>query len=155
MLTCREPFYNRVVTFCCCRCCYCCSYCCYTVIYSFLPLLALPNITMPIPGTVVRTVAGHWLLRICEATGTPPVYTAIVWNSTVLFNKTNTVDARLYEEGNYYCVATNYYGTDTRVIPVVIIGKNFGVLFCAIRIIVNFPCVLSCSLFGRNSQISL
>ena len=110
---------------------------------------------MPIPSTVVRTVAGHWLLRICEATGTPPVYTAIVWNSTVLFNETNTVDARLYEEGNYYCVATNYYGTDTRVIPVVIIGKNFGVLFCAIRIIVNFPCVLSCSLFGRNSQISL
>ena len=155
MLTWREPFYNRVVTICCCRCCYCCSYCCYTVIYLFLPLLALPNITMPIPGTVVRTVAGHWLLRICEATGTPPVYTAIVWNSTVLFNETNTVDARLYEEGSYYCVASNNYGTDTRVIPVVIIGKNFGVLFCAIRIIVNFPCDLSCSLFGRNSQSSL
>ena len=110
---------------------------------------------MPIPGTVVRTVAGHWLLRICEATGTPPVYTAIVWNSTVLFNKTNTVDARLHEEGNHYCVATNNYGTDTRVIPVVIIGKNFGVLFPAIRIIVNFLCDLSCSLFGRLSQSSL
>lgn len=120
-----------------------------------MPLLDLPSITMPIPGTVVRTVAGHWILRICEATGTSPVYTAIVWNSTVLFNKTSTVDARLYEEGNYYCVATNNYGTDTRVIHVVIIGKNFGVLFRAIRIIVNFPCDLSCSLFGRLMQSSL
>ena len=93
--------------------------------FIFWLFLALPSITLPIPGTVVRTTAGHWM-RICEATGTPPVYTAIVWNSTVLFNRSNSVYARFYEDGNYYCVATNNYGTDTRVIPVVIIGKNFG-----------------------------
>ena len=90
-----------------------------------MAFLALPSITLPIPGTVVRTAAGHWM-RICEATGTPPVYTAIVWNSKVLFNRSNSVYTRFYEDGNYYCVATNNYGTDTRVIPVVIIGKNFG-----------------------------
>ena len=90
------------------------------VIY-FLAFLALPSITLPIPGTIVRTAAGHWM-RICEATGTPPVYTAIVWNSTVLFNRSNSVYTRFYEDGNYHCVATNNYGRDTRVIPVVIIG---------------------------------
>ena len=78
---------------------------------------------MPVPGTVVRPFSGH-LISMCAATGTPPVYTAIVWNSTVLANKTNSVDIRLHEDGIYYCVASNHYGTDTTVIPVVITGKK-------------------------------
>ena len=83
---------------------------------------ALPNINMPVPGTVVRPFSGHLVINMCAATGTPPVYVAIVWNSTVLTNKTNTVDIRLYENGIYYCVASNHYGTDTRVISVVVTG---------------------------------
>ena len=86
-----------------------------------MPFTALPNINMPVPGTVVRPFSGH-IISMCAATGTPPVYVAIVWNSTVLANKTNTVDLRLYENGIYYCLASNHYGTDTRVIPVVVTG---------------------------------
>ena len=86
-----------------------------------MPFAALPNINMPVPGAVVRPFSGH-LISMCAATGTPPVYVAIVLNSTVLANKTNTVDIRLYENGIYNCVASNHYGTDTRVIRVVVTG---------------------------------
>ena len=84
---------------------------------------APPNITMPIPGTAVRTLTGR-LTAVCKATGTSPVYVALMWNSIVLVNETNTAVTRLYWEGNYHCIATNNYGTDTRVIPVFFISKK-------------------------------
>ena len=50
----------------------------------------------------------------CSATGTPPIYIALIQNFTVLMNTTNTASSKLYQEGNYTCVATNKYGTDVK-----------------------------------------
>ena len=50
----------------------------------------------------------------CSATGTPPIYIALIRNFTVLINKTNTARSKLYQEGNYTCVATSKYGTDVK-----------------------------------------
>ena len=50
----------------------------------------------------------------CSATGTPPIYIALIRNFTVLMNTTNTASSKLYQEGNYTCVATSKYGTDAK-----------------------------------------
>ena len=50
----------------------------------------------------------------CSATGTPPIYIALIRNFTVLINKTNTARSKLYQEGNYTCVATSKYGADVK-----------------------------------------
>ena len=51
----------------------------------------------------------------CSAAGTPPIYMALVRNVTVLMNTTNTTaSSKLYQEGNYTCVATSKYGTDVK-----------------------------------------
>ena len=50
----------------------------------------------------------------CFATGTPPIYIALIWNFTVVMNATNTASSKLYQEGNYTCVATSKYGTDVK-----------------------------------------
>ena len=50
----------------------------------------------------------------CSATGTLPIYIALVRNFTVLMNKTDTASSKLYQEGNYTCVATSKYGTDVK-----------------------------------------
>ena len=50
----------------------------------------------------------------CYATGTPPIYIALIRNFTVLMNTTNTASSKLYQEGNYTCVATSKYGTDVK-----------------------------------------
>ena len=51
----------------------------------------------------------------CTATGTPPIYIALIRNVTVLMNTTNTTaSSKLYQEGNYTCVATSKYGTDVK-----------------------------------------
>ena len=50
----------------------------------------------------------------CSAIGTPPIYIALIRNFTVLMNKTDTVSRKLYQEGNYTCVANSKYGTDVK-----------------------------------------
>ena len=50
----------------------------------------------------------------CSANGTPPIYTALIQNFTVLMNTTNTASSKLYQEGNYTCLATSKYGTDVK-----------------------------------------
>ena len=50
----------------------------------------------------------------CSATGPPPIYIAFIRNFTVLMNTTNITSSKLYQEGNYTCVATNKYGTDVK-----------------------------------------
>ena len=50
----------------------------------------------------------------CSATGTPPIYIALIRNFTVMMNTTNIASSKLYEEGNYTCVATSKYGTDVK-----------------------------------------
>ena len=52
--------------------------------------------------------------RACAATRTPPIYIALIRNVTVLMNTTNTASSKLYQEGNYTCVATSKYGTDVK-----------------------------------------
>ena len=52
----------------------------------------------------------------CSARGTPPIYTALIWESTVLVNTTNTATMHLYKEGNYTCEASSKYGTDKWVV---------------------------------------
>ena len=50
----------------------------------------------------------------CSATGTPPIYIALIRNFTVLMNKTDTARSKIYQEGNYTCVTTSKYGTDVK-----------------------------------------
>ncbi|KAL9966529.1 hypothetical protein ACROYT_G024616 [Oculina patagonica] len=69
------------------------------------------------PDAVVRSLPGYGLS--CKATGTPPVYTAIIMNSSVLVNTTKTAKIILNYEGNYTCVATSKYGTDAREVSVI------------------------------------
>ena len=60
----------------------------------------------------VRVKAGSQVP--CSATGTPPIYIALIWNFTVVMNTTNIASSKLYQEGNYTCVATSKYGTDVK-----------------------------------------
>ena len=72
---------------------------------------------------VVRTLPG-FKLSVCSTRGTPPVYTALTRNSTVIINTTNThVTIRLYQEGNYTCVATGKYAADVKEVSVFLNGK--------------------------------
>ena len=51
----------------------------------------------------------------CSAIGTLPIYIALIQNLTVvLMNKTDNASSKLYQEGNYTCVATSKYGTDLK-----------------------------------------
>ena len=50
----------------------------------------------------------------CLATGTLPIYIALIRNFTVLMNNTNTASSKLYQEGNYTCVATSKHGDDVK-----------------------------------------
>ena len=50
----------------------------------------------------------------CSANGTPPIYTALIRNSTVLVNTTNTTTIRLDKDGKYTCQAINQYGADMK-----------------------------------------
>jgi len=50
----------------------------------------------------------------CSATGTPPIYIALIRNFTVVINTTNIASSKLYHEGNYTCIATSKYGTDEK-----------------------------------------
>lgn len=84
-------------------------------------LIVPPRITLP--PSVVRAIPGYRLS--CSATGTSPIYTALMKNSSTLTNTTYTATITLYEEGNYTCAATNKYGTDVRDFHVIFKGKNF------------------------------
>lgn len=84
--------------------------------------LALPML-LSYPPSVLRLYPGEKLK--CSATGTPPLYVAIIWNSTVLANTTEKAEIGLHNDGNYSCVAINKFGNDTRVTAVTILGKTF------------------------------
>ena len=61
----------------------------------------------------------------CSAEGSPPINISILKNSTSLAKGTGLVMARLSETGNYSCVVSNEAGTDTKYLPVTIVGKIF------------------------------
>lgn len=60
---------------------------------------------------------------VCSATGTPPIYIALIRNSTALVNATGTATINSNEEANYTCVATSKYGSDVRKFSVVNNGE--------------------------------
>ena len=62
----------------------------------------------------------------CSARGTPPIYTALIRNSKVLVNTTNTSTIRLYKDGNYTCQAINQYGTHGKELQVNFKSKRFS-----------------------------
>jgi len=87
---------------------------------GFLLLLNLFKPTAPkieLPESVVRVLPGYRLS--CPVTGTPPIHTALIRNSTVLANTTGVIEA-IIQGGNYTCQATNEYGVDV---------KDFSVIF--------------------------
>ena len=81
-----------------------------------------PKVALLYP--IVRTLPG-FKLHVCSTKGTPPVYTALTRNSTVLINTTDTdVNIRLHQEGNYTCVATGKYAVDSKEFSVFFNGKT-------------------------------
>ena len=94
---------------------------------------------------VVRVILGSRLS--CSATaGIPPIYIAIIRNSTTLVNTTNTARIRVKEEGNYTCRATSKYGTDEREFEV-IHGEEIEIIhsFKLLSIRNNVLSITSCS----------
>ena len=81
--------------------------------FHFSNGLVPPALTFP---AAVLAIKGGMLS--CSARGTPSIYIALIRNSTVLVNTTNTVTIRLDKDGNYTCQATNHYGTDARELQV-------------------------------------
>ena len=70
----------------------------------------------------MRTLPGY---RVSfPVTGSPPIHTAIIRNSTVLVNSTNTASIQIFHEGNYTCVATSNYGADVKEFTAMFSGKR-------------------------------
>ena len=82
-----------------------------------------PKLTVLKLSPVVRSFKGYeatW-----SVTGPPPIYTALIHNSTVLFNTTTTTGIfKLENDGNYTFVATNRFATDVKEFSVVVTGKT-------------------------------
>ncbi|XP_066025658.1 uncharacterized protein [Pocillopora verrucosa] len=75
---------------------------------------APPKITLP---AVVEALPGY---RVdIPVTGTLPIYTAVIRNSTVLVNTTYAAAFQFYNESNCTSVAFNKYGYDTREFSVI------------------------------------
>ena len=86
--------------------------------------LVLPKVVLRWSSSVVPVGS----VLSCSATGIPPIYIAIIRNSTTLVNETNTASTRVNEEGNYTCRATSKYGTDEREFVVVMAGKETEII---------------------------
>ena len=80
-----------------------------------------PKITLP---AVVEALPSYRLS--IPVTGTLPIYTAIIRNSTVLINTTYTAAFQFYNESNCTSVAFNKYGYDTREFSVIFKGKGIS-----------------------------
>lgn len=72
------------------------------------------------PAPHVRTLPGFKFS--CWAEGSPPIYTALIRENTVLVNATETASIQLDQDGNYSCVATSDHGRDTKEFSVSFTG---------------------------------
>ena len=88
--------------------------------YFAIVIPAPPRIS--IPATVV-TLPGE-KVPFPEVSGTLPIYTAIMKGAAVLTNTTNTATVPFFEEGNYACVATSKYGSDSQEFFVTFRGES-------------------------------
>ncbi|XP_078375750.1 uncharacterized protein LOC144659187 [Oculina patagonica] len=105
---------------------------CSTAMLFFLFILmwtgndgALSNKVPPkvmLPATIVRALPDYVLSF--SATGTPPIYTAIIRKkkrkNKILVTTTSTPNIRLTKDANYICVATNKYGIDQKKFSVIL-----------------------------------
>ena len=91
----------------------------------FFNRLVPPTVTFP---TALLAIQGGVLS--CSARGTLPIYTALIRNSIVLANISNTATIRLDKDGNYICQATNKHGTDVKELQVNFTSKRvfFGLI---------------------------
>ena len=80
------------------------------------PKITLPAVVEALPSYRVNT----------PVTGTLPIYTAIIRNSTVLVNTTYTAAFQFYNESNCTSVAFNKYGYDVREFSVIFKGKKIS-----------------------------
>lgn len=94
-----------------------------TVMLFFLLMLLVPRIILP--SADVRAFPNFRVMF--PVTGVFPIHTTIIRNSTVLINTTNTASIPIHHQGNYTCVATNKYGTDTREFSVIFNGKHITI----------------------------
>ena len=90
-----------------------------------------------LPAAVVRSLPGYKVW--CSATGSPPIYIALKKNSTVLVNTTSTAKIPLYEEGDYTCVVTSRYGTNSSDFFVSFVGKYTHTSFVLAQCDKKFP----------------
>ena len=81
---------------------------------------APPKIILPASAPVIRVLPGFRMTW--SATGSPPIYTALIRNATLLANTSGSMTVQLHEEGNFTCVATSEYGTDVKQFSVVLSG---------------------------------
>lgn len=86
----------------------------------FVLLTVPPRVVLQLP--VVRALPGYKLW--CSATGSPPIFVAVIRNATVLANTTHTATVILHEQGNHKCVATSKYGTGVREFSVILTGET-------------------------------
>ena len=89
--------------------------------FNFFLNLVPPKISLP---AVVEALPDY-RVKI-PVTGTPPIYTAIIRDSTVLVNTTYTAAFQFYNGSNYTSVAFNKYGYDTRDFTVISRGKEIS-----------------------------
>ncbi len=87
---------------------------------SIYYLIESPKVKLPAPA--MRVLPGYVLS--CSATGTHPIFTSLIRNSTVLVNTTDTAKITVKEQGNYTCLATNKYGAHASEISVAFTGKE-------------------------------
>ena len=80
------------------------------------PKITLPAVVEALPSYRVNT----------PVTGTLPIYTAIIRNSTVLVKTTYTAAFQFYNESNCTSVAFNKYGYDIREFSVIFKGKKIS-----------------------------
>ncbi|CAH3035007.1 unnamed protein product [Porites lobata] len=86
--------------------------------YSDNAYMTPPKIILPASAPVIRVLPGFRMTW--SATGSPPIYTALIRNTTLLANTSGSMTVQLHEEGNFTCVATSEYGTDVKQFSVVL-----------------------------------
>ncbi|KAL9962689.1 hypothetical protein ACROYT_G031814 [Oculina patagonica] len=81
-----------------------------------LALNVAPKVMLP--ASPVRTLKGYKLS--CSVTGTAPIQTKVMWNSTMMAktNTSNGATIQLNKEGKYACEATNPHGSDKKEVSV-------------------------------------
>ena len=99
------------------------------------------------PATLLALQGG---MLSCSARGTPPIYTALIRNSAVLLNTTNTTTIRLDKDGNYTCLAINQYGTDKKELQVSFASKSFLLFWPNLSFLVKYGTMLE-----SQSQVNL